>query len=154
MEKVLYIATEECRMQVRGLAVFVGAHTHTCCVRPGINTAVRVARMARQVPSSARNEQVKLLTPFFFVGASPTRRREQHGASLLVHYSLCAWFWFWILRFWFWISLYRATFSVFIFRCMPPAASCSSSLLSTTSASPSLPRRLQRQPYVQPVAAT
>jgi hypothetical protein len=46
MEKVLYIAAEECRMQVRGLAVFVGAPrapTRTCCVRPGLNTAVRHA---------------------------------------------------------------------------------------------------------------
>ena len=44
--------------------VFVGAHMHTllfadCCVRPRLNTAVRVEPMARQVPSSVRNEQVK-----------------------------------------------------------------------------------------------
>ena len=32
------------------MAVFVGVHTHTCCVRPGLNTAVRVEFMGRQVP--------------------------------------------------------------------------------------------------------
>ena len=36
-----------------------------CCVRPGPNIAVKVELMARRVPSSARNEQVKILKPFF-----------------------------------------------------------------------------------------
>ena len=55
MEKV-YIADEERRLALGDCAaVFVGAHGCTCCVCPGLNTAVRVEFMARQVPSSAQN---------------------------------------------------------------------------------------------------
>ena len=39
MEKVYCRFAAEERRLVRGLAVFVGAHTHTCCVRPGLKTA-------------------------------------------------------------------------------------------------------------------
>jgi hypothetical protein len=41
--------------QVRGLAAYFAAHTHTCCVPPTLNTAVRVEFMARHVPSQAAN---------------------------------------------------------------------------------------------------
>ena len=59
-----YIAAEERRLG--DWLPFVGAHTHTCGVRPGLNTAVGVELMARQVPSSARNEQVKSLKLFSY----------------------------------------------------------------------------------------
>jgi hypothetical protein len=40
------MAAEERKL---GVAVFVVAHTHTRCVRPGLDIAVRVECMARQV---------------------------------------------------------------------------------------------------------
>ena len=48
------MADEE-RGQVRGLAVFARTQGCTCCVRPGLNTAIRVEFMARHVPSQAGN---------------------------------------------------------------------------------------------------
>ena len=71
-------------MQVRGLAVFVGAHTLTCCVRPGLTTAIRVELMARQVPSSARNEQVKFLK--LFSGHSQTYQYTIATPTAYLHY--------------------------------------------------------------------
>ena len=55
MEKVhCRFAAEERRLG-DWLSSHVAAHGCTCCVRAGLNTAVGVELMARQVPSCARN---------------------------------------------------------------------------------------------------